>query len=345
MKVIDTEEMKKIYSEDINLVFRKKDGLTMMWGPNEETYSPIGPFIADIEVTTSCRGIKVNGKYKVCDFCYKANNPNGTYMQLDTYKKVLNNLNQNNTITQVALGLDSEAETNPDLENILQHTRELGIVPNATVASLTEEKANMLLNYVGAIAVSRYEDKNVCYNTIKLLTDNGLDQTNMHIMLSAQTYDWVLETLEDIGSDERLNALNAIVFLSLKHKGRGKSFNSLTQEQFEHIYKICTDRNISFGFDSCTAHKVIAAAKKYGDYDKMKDLIEPCESYGSFSSYVNVEGKYFPCSFVEGEKDWEEGIDLSKDIDFIKDCWYNDTLVKYRNLSLACGRKCVHFNI
>ena len=332
--VKDNSDQKIIMSENINLVFQKSNGYTIMFGKNEETYSDVGPFIADIEITTACKGIPdINGNYKVCPFCYKGNTSTGTYMTLEIYKNVLTNLNQNNTITQVALGIDSEANTNPDLEKILQYTRSVGIVPNLTVANLTEEKAKMLLKYVGAIAISRYDNKDVCYNTIELLTRLGLEQTNMHHLVSLENYDQILETLNDIKTDKRLSKLNAIVLLSLKKKGRGVGFNQLPIDKFKNIYEICINNKINFGFDSCSANKVFKVAKEFGNIDSIKNYIEPCEST-CMSSYCNVNGVFFPCSFSEEIDGWETGIDLSVPIDFINDCWFHEKTVKFRNLLL-----------
>lgn len=52
----------------------------------------------------------------------------------------------------------------------------------------------------------------------------------------------------------------------------------------------------------------------------MSPYVEPCEIC-RFSSYVNVDGEYFPCSFVEGLPGWEHGInvlDIQNEDDFIK---------------------------
>jgi hypothetical protein len=74
-------------------------------------------------------------------------------------------------------------------------------------------------------------------------------------------------------------------------------------------------------------------------------MAEPCESFGMFSCYINVEGKYFPCSFSEGEDDWKEGIDLLTCTDFIKQIWYHPLVNKYRQLMIDTRRKCPIFDI
>jgi hypothetical protein len=338
--VRDTKLWKEIFSESINLRFRKRDGYTEMFGENEDTHSPIGPFIADIEITTSCLGVPdKNGIKRGCDFCYKSNNPNGTYMNLETYKKVLGNLNQNNTITQVALGVDSEASQNPDLESILKHTRNIGIIPNITIANITEETGKMLMKYIGAAAVSRYQNKECCYDTIKLLSDLGLKQVNMHFCIHSRNYDDLMETLSDIKTDPRLAGLNAIVLLSLKQKGRGVSFKPLDFDKFYNVYEYMIKNGLNFGFDSCTANKCIIAAKKYGNYEEIKDYVEACES-SAFSLYSSVKGKFYPCSFIENAIGWEDGLDLTDvSVNFLKDVWFHPKTVEFRE-KLLCDRDC-----
>lgn len=71
-KIVDGKKLKVLQSEDCNYVFNKVNGTMMTWGKtmdDDPEYSKVGPFIADIEVTTICHGI--NGV--VCPFCYKSN--------------------------------------------------------------------------------------------------------------------------------------------------------------------------------------------------------------------------------------------------------------------------------
>ena len=79
--------MKCIKSPNYNYIFNPETGLFVRWGATYEDnpeFAPIGPEIADIEITTSCSG----PAGKVCSFCYKANTPNGKNMSFDTFKQV-----------------------------------------------------------------------------------------------------------------------------------------------------------------------------------------------------------------------------------------------------------------
>ena len=323
--VIDSPAGKVVIGEDYNFTFNKSNGEFKRWGRTYEDdpeFSPIGPEILDIEITTSCNGI--NGK--LCPFCYKSNTPNGKNMSFDTFRKILDSFPL--TLTQIAFGADSEAKSNPDLWKMANYARNKGIIPNITVANIDDVTADKLVDVVGACAVSRYADENVCYDSVKRLTDRGLKQTNIHYMICEESYKDCLRTLNDICTDPRLDKLNAIVFLSLKKKGRGVKFTPLSQEKYANLVNFCLYNHINFGMDSCGAAKFINTVKDHPNIKQFLTVCEPCES-SLYSSYISVDGIYYPCSFCNGCKGWEEGIDV-KNVDNFLDVWYNDRVKKFR---------------
>jgi len=374
---------KIVRSKGYNYQFNKQTGFFARWGETKKDdplFSPFGPEIADIEITTKCMG--VGGK--LCPFCYKANTPKGDNMPLGTFKKMIDNFpsykqrkvvvkldngkvvqtfvpltgefedmisgNEKMEIlssevvevpflTQVAFGADSRAESNPDLWGMMDYCRDKGIVPNITVAEITDETADKLVEKCGAVAVSRYEDKNICYDTVKKLTDRGLDQVNIHCMISEETFDNAWETLQDRLTDPRLAKLKAIVFLSLKKKGRGVSFTPLAQERFNQIVKFAMDNEVGIGFDSCSAFKYLKSVEDHPNFKTFEMYSEPCES-SAFSIYCNTEGKFFPCSFSE-EGEFGEGIDVVNCDDFMKDVWNHPRTQEFRKnlLDTADGNK------
>lgn len=340
--VIDGKNKKRLISNDINYIFNKMNGNIAVWGKtfdDDPDFSPFGNFILDIEVTTKCKG--PNGK--LCSFCYKANTPNGKNMSLDMFKNILDRMPK--VLTQIAFGADAQATANPDLFAMMRYAKQKGIVPNITVADISDETADQLAFHCGAVAVSRYADKDVCYNSIKKLTDRGLEQTNMHFMISKETYDQTFETLNDIKNDERLSKMNTIVFLSLKQKGRGeKGFTSLSQEEFTKLVNKALELGVPFGFDSCGANKFLQAVKDRPDYKQMEMLAEPCES-NCFSYYIDVDGVGFPCSFAEGCSGWETGLPVYNCDDFIKDIWMHPKNQDFRNKIIDCGRSCFLYNV
>ena len=334
--VVDGEKTKIVMGEDYNYIFDKMNGHFKRWGKtysDDPEFSPIGAEILDIEITTSCNGI--NGK--LCRFCYKSNTPNGKNMSFETFQSIIDKIGPQ--LTQVAFGADSEARSNPDLWKMAKYCRDKGVIPNITVANISEETADKLVSVMGAVSVSRYEDKDVCYNSIQYLTDRGLKQCNMHFMISEESYQSCLETLRDIKTDPRLKKLNAIVFLSLKKKGRGIHFHSLSSECYTNLVNYCIQNDINFGMDSCGAKKFLDAIKDHPQYREFQMVCEPCEST-LFSQYIDVDAKYYPCSFCESINKWEEGIDVTKASNFLEEIWYNDRVKEFRDNLLSNCNNC-----
>ena len=321
MKIVENNKVKRIISDTCNCIFNKETGMTFTWGrtlKENATYCKYGPLLLDIEITTICN----NG----CPFCYKSNTPDGKNMSFETFIEILDSMPP--TVMQIAFGVDATCESNPDIWRIMHYCREKSIIPNVTVADITPNTADKLVSVCGAVAVSRYANKNICYDSVKLLTDRGLKQTNIHIMVSEQTSEDIYTTFKDYMEDERLRKLNAIVLLSLKKKGRGEGFDKIKEDKFNDLVRIATDGNIPIGFDSCTASKFMKAVhgnKKYDPY------VESCESTLQ-SAYIDVDGNYYPCSFCEGVVD---GISTLNSKDFVKDVWNNKQTVEFREKLLG----------
>lgn len=323
-------------SKEYNFNFDKETGFFVRWG---ETLQDDGklelglPEIADIEISTICNGI--NGV--PCSFCYKGNTGKGDYMNFETFQKIFHNLPP--SVTQIAIGT-GDIEGNPDMWKIFDYCNEFGIIPNVTVngEGTTDEIADKLVSKCGAVAVSLY-DKDKTYNTVKLLTDKGLKQTNIHFMLSKESYDKAFQLMDDYKTDERLKNLNAIVFLSLKKQGRAKSnFNSLNDEQFKSLIDYALVNNVPIGFDSCSAQKFMTSIKGHKLEKRLNQLAETCEST-LYSMYVNTFGEFFPCSFIENTDNWEKGIDMINIKDFFEDVWYNKKTIDFRKSVINC-RNC-----
>lgn len=325
----ENRKIKKLISEDYNYYFNKETGYFERWGKTlleDPDFSEFGPEIADIEITTKCSG--PGGK--LCPFCYKGNTPSGSNMSFDTFKKIFHKLPK--TLTQIAFGADATATMNPDIWKIMSYCRNNDynyVVPNITVADVSDEVAKNLEKYCGAVAVSRYSDKDICYDSVKKLTDLGMTQVNIHLMVSEETYMDAIETLSDIKTDSRLSKLNAIVFLSLKNKGRGKNFQSLSQEDFKKIVDFAMKLEVPFGFDSCSCQKFLESVKDHSDFKKFEMMAEPCEST-RFSIYIDVHGNYYPCSFSEGIGKWKNGISVIDSKNFLEDIWNSKNTQEFR---------------
>ena len=320
-EIEEHNNIKRMSSADANYIFDKTTGTMLSWGETKDSEPSRfpAPTILDIEITSICNG--------GCPFCYKSNTSNGKNMSFETFKHVLDVFPK--TLTQIAFGADASLTSNPDLWKMMEYAREKGVVPNITAAWIDESVADKLAKYCGAVALSRYEhSKDRCYDSVKMLTDRGMSQVNMHFMLAEETYQQCLETLDEIAMDERLKKLNAFVILSLKAKGRGTGFHKCSQEHFNEVVNKAQDLRVRLGFDSCSSAKALEA---FCFDENVEKCIISCEAARE-SSYINVDGRYFPCSFCEGTKGWEEGLDVlncSNEEDFIEKIWNDPATLKF----------------
>ena len=298
--------------------------------------------------------------------CYKSNSSSGSYMPFDTFRTIFDKMNQPRTMTQIAFGVDAECKTNPDIWKIMDYALENGVVPNVTVADIDKDTAKNIVKRCGACAVSCYErDKNRCYDSIAMLTAEARTQgrpefkVNMHLLVSHQTEQFVFEVLDDILHDGRLAGLNAVVFLSLKQKGRGKAFSKMDDEVYARVIQFVNDHGISYGSDSCGANRLMKSLKEYYDgrengaemYERALGCVESCESE-MYSQYVNVQGFMYPCSFMENEGEWKEGIDLkdARYTDYTSQIWNHERVKAWREQAVKCMEcngcnKCPYYNI
>lgn len=356
MEIKENNEVKILRSKDYNYNFNKKTGYFERWGATLEQdpqRSFFGPEIADIEITTICHG----PAGKLCSFCYKSNNQNGHNMSFEEFKTIFHKIPK--TLTQIAFGADAGGFTNPDLFKMMEYCRNNNyntVVPNITVADISDEVADKLAELAGAVAVSFYKHagKEVCYNSIKKLTDRGMKQVNIHFPLMKTTAVAIDELIEDTKTDPRLAGLNAIVFLSLKQKGRGETFERLTYHEFQLLVEKCLDKQVPFGFDSCSSAKFMKAIRGKKNEEEMLQCTDPCEST-SFSLYISEMGKVYPCSFMEGTKNFwekEDGYDMINDIkdstDFLKRVWNGDRFLEFgieASKCVSCGNGCQYYNV
>ena len=333
------DRIKSFRSEGYNFDFDRMTGDFRRWGKTEEDdpqMSPFGPEILDIEVGTICNGIG-----KPCPWCYKSNSPIGENMSLETFKKILSKFPK--TLCQVAFGL-GDIDGNPDLFKIMEYCRYNSynkVIPNITINgyNLTDPYAKQLVELCGAVSVSRYRPKDVCYDAVKKLTDLGLTQCNIHMLAAKDTYEECLDLLKDVREDHRLKNINAVIFLLLKPKGKRNKFDSLTLSEYKNIIRYAMDNKISVGTDSCAAPLFMQSLTDEEFKENIK-YIECCESFGLFSSYVNVRGDYFPCSFAEDVGEWVSGISVLSCDNFIKDVWFSEKLNRWRGISLNASSSC-----
>lgn len=350
-----SKDLSTYKSDTYNWIFNSSTGFFARWGKtinDNPQVSPIGPEIADIEISTVCDGI--NGI--PCTWCYKSNNSIGDNMTLSTFDKIVKTINPYGNLKQIALGIGS-IDANPDLVPILMYCREHNIVPNITVNGAKLENKfdgktylEWLSSLCGAVAVSHYND-DICFNAVKALSDSNLKQINIHQILAAENIDECIQLLDKKMLDKRLKNLNNIIFLSLKQKGKRNTLHVLTDSnKYQQMIEKAIDNHINIGFDSCGASRFIKAIKNK-DYAKFYDqLIEPCEA-DCFSFYVNVNGIHYPCSFCENEtnndNNWKQGINILdySNNTFISKIWNNKKVNKFRTNLYKNHRNCIMFNV
>lgn len=315
------------------------------------------PELADIEVSTSCHGVSISGKKAVpCSFCYKSNHPrkNGDgNMSLETFKKVFEKITQIPTIGQIAFGI-TDIDANPDIWDIFEYTKNNGIVPNVTINGdrMISEYFDNIVKYCGACSVSFY-DKDLTYNAIKELTDRGMDQVNIHYMIASETFDNAIKLIDDYKIDPRLNNLNAIVFLSLKPKGKNNNYTRLSDIKFKELVNYALENECPIGFDSCSQPKFIKSVQERSNFKELEMCAESCES-SCYSFYINSgeigengisDPKFYPCSFSEKVKDapgnWEEGISIINTDNFIKEVWFNNKVRCFHDVTVDNKNKCI----
>ena len=336
-KVFDSVEMKLVNSPDYNSAFNKKNGFFARWGKTQEddpVYAP-APEILDLEISY---GGKCMGN---CKFCYKENGGDQPVknMTFDEFKTIIDKMPP--LLTQIAFGI-MNISTNPDFFKMMEYCREKGIIPNFTCHGfdVTPEVAKKTADLCGAVAVSVY-DKEKSYDAIRMFLDAGMKQVNIHFMLCEETYDRAFEIAEDIATDPRLNGFNALVFLAYKPKGRNAgAFHTIKDvERYKKLIDFCESKKVNYGFDSCSAPVFFKTFEPTDRYKEMAILGEACEST-LFSSYINADGKFFPCSFNEGEPGWEEGLDVLSCSDFRNDIWFHKKTTEFRNKLIGTTNGC-----
>jgi hypothetical protein len=198
--------VKILESPEYNYAFSLGIGRLMRWGITKEMdpeYCKYGPEILDIEISTKCS--------KACPWCYKSNTAIGKNMSFDTFKHIFDIIPQ--TLTQIAFGI-GDIDANPDLWLMMRYCRDHLVIPNLTINGerMTPQYYDLIASNCGACAVSLY-DYDTCYNAVKELTDRRMTQTNIHCLLSEETFEKCKKVLQDRLTDPRLAKMNAIVFL------------------------------------------------------------------------------------------------------------------------------------
>jgi radical SAM protein with 4Fe4S-binding SPASM domain len=328
-----------------NSILNKVTGQFARWGDTMEqdpTHAP-GPEILDLEISYGghCAGN--------CAFCYKENGGDQPVknMTLAEFQTILGKMPP--TLGQIAFGI-MNISTNPDFFPMMEYAKANGVAPNYTCHGfdVTEEVAKRTAQLCGAVAVSVY-DPEKSFNAIKMFTDAGMKQVNIHFMLAEETFDRAFWLIDQARTDTRLSGLNAIVFLAYKPKGRNAGHFHTIKDSAKYAKLLDYAKadpekglkNVNWGCDSCSAPAILKTLEAY-DPERLKSLqmvIEPCEAT-CFSSYINADGEFFPCSFTEGQPKWEEGLNVLECGEFIGDIWNHPRVLEFRDALRGTTRGC-----
>ena len=164
---------------------------------------------------------------------------------------------------------------------------------------------------------------------------------NMHIVVSKDNMPHVEDVLKDI-ADGKVEGLRSVVLLRIKPCGRAKNMDCIvTEDMYTKLVTFCLDHKISFGFDSCSATPVMEVLKKLGK-GELCSCCEPCES-SKLSSYINVKGEYWSCSFAE-RTDFISPINVL-DYKSATEWWNSEEVLKVRYCKNPACKSCPIYNL
>ena len=276
------------------LLFNTKTGLEILSGVdgNEDPFSLSLPSLLDVGIMGHC-------KHK-CPFCYQGHEdePN---MCLDDFKLIIDAVKHHTN--QVALGGRGDPNHHENFREIIEYARKNDVVPNYTTSGidLTDEHIE-ISKLCGAVAVSDYE-KDYTYDAIERLIKAGI-KTNIHQMFTRLNYAKCMSMTQgyDVwkkGVKERLEGLNAVIFLLFKNAGAGRILapgwtplpNQLRKFS-EYLFK--PNAPYKLGMDSCLVNHVLQHVKPT-EIQRMS--VDTCEG-ARMSAYITPDMRLMPCSFA-----------------------------------------------
>jgi len=197
------------------------------------TIVPETPDLIDLKITDYCN--------KECYFCYQGSTTKGIHAKTENIFKIINELSKLKVL-EIAFG-GGEPTSHPDFIEILNYTKERGIVPNFTTNSVDNITQEMV-DFCGSIAVSVTNLRDVVKTLGNTYNDN--DSSNSKICLNV---------VEGIFPEYNISALlsivlefnTRIVFLGSKIPKRNyaQKLNNFKKSTIEKILRETIYENIS----------------------------------------------------------------------------------------------------
>lgn len=284
------------------------------------------PHLLDIGIMGSCIHGKTGRCLEAGVQCYQDGlHRSEPDMALSDFKRIIDE--SRGRLFQVALGGRGDPEMHRDFKAMISYSRENDIIPNLTTSGfgLTEEKADLMKTYCGAVAVSWYRSP-YTLKAIEMLTAKGI-KTNIHYVLGQNSID---EAYEMVTSGKIPKGVNRMIFLLHKPVGLGQQANVLraNDPRVEAFFALFNEDRFCdlAGFDSCCVPGLVNFAR-----DIHLDSIDTCEG-ARYSAYITPDMKMTPCSFDQDLK-WQ--VDLRTHS--IRQAWDSAAFNQFRSiLSTSC---------
>jgi radical SAM protein with 4Fe4S-binding SPASM domain len=272
------------------------------------------PTLIDVGIMGHCRNSHL------CTVgCYQGNKqkPN---MKLEDFKWIVDQ--SKGKVFENSVGGAGDPNHHEHFKEIVQYSRENGIVPNYTTSGieLTDEHVQITKEYCGAVAVSWYK-MDYTYQAIDKFLKAGC-RTNIHYVLGNDSIDEAIELLENKGFPQ---GINAVIFLMYKPVGLVKKNNVLKADDprvakfFSLIDGIEYPHKI--GLDACGVPAMLNYTKKLSITNAT-----PCDG-GSFSMYITPDMIALPCSFDNQAQKFPHDLKGSS----IQEAWDSDAFNRFRN--------------
>ena len=335
-------------------MYERKTGLFVRMpfkGHKDPLWSPHGPEIADVEITTVCS----TGN---CGMCYMDSTAQGNHMTMEDLDLLIGQLKET-PCHAVAMGGGNPNE-HPQFVEILKKFSDANITPSYTTNghNITPEILEATKEYCGAVAVSwpwwekrhknfnrnlivNNERKRTAHQALNMFLEAGI-QTNIHFVLGDKSIDKAIEFLKTEPAVLNLKRLNAMVFLLHKPVGRAKPEDNLRiddprVDEFLEVAGLNSQKNgekikpkWGIGFDSCSVPLLVDRT------DTDLDYTETCES-ARFSIFITRDLKTMPCSFLKASKNPP---DLHKTR--LSTVWREDELfTNHRNSMIKTDSECI----
>ena len=287
------------------------------------------PELIDVGIMGHCHASKSGLCKSFGVDCYQNGNTQfKENLSLEKFKLILNQCQSR--VYQIVLGGAGDPVKHENFPEILELTRQAGIIPNLTTTGLhlTDEETLLISKYCGSVAVSLYSRLDKSLNETNYISlcaieklVNAKCKVNIHYVLSRDT---IKDALTRLKYNLFPQGISGIIFLLYKPIGEGKREKTITasNQTYLEFLNIVQNNKYDFriGFDTCQT----PALRRFCD-KLSQDAIEPCEA-AKFSMYIDSDLKAYPCSFACHSKKFQ----LDLNVLSIIEAWNSPSFSEFR---------------